>query len=209
MTSKSDFFLREFTKELILNTKILFPERFQLERSTSFIPQINAEEPSKPNIAVGNVNVLQATRSTTSNLVPSVNIAATRANVLKSSPSLAVNTSNIGFIPVGNAFNLTKINDLVRDNSINSIESPGVGRPILIRKMQGGPSVVTKVVLVREDINQILNSFSIQARIPRIGGIFRAIVGNLLITAVDSEFNGGPKFVISKVAWDFSLFIKY
>lgn len=159
-------------------------------------PQVRVEEAPKQNITnVAAVKPAQIQRSANVlSLNPQVNSSALKTSV---SP---VSTIKAGFIPVGNTFNLNKINELIRDNSINSIETIGVGRPLLIRKMRGEQAIVTKIMLTKEDINQILNSFSIQARIPRIGGIFRAIVGNLLITAVDSEFGGGPKFVISKVA---------
>ena len=194
MASKGDFFLREFTKELILNTKILFPEKFQLNIPQQNFFGVTIIKPAQiQNPAIANTSNLN-----TLNLNPQAGIVSAVAP--KTAVVSSIPATSLGFIPVGNAFNLAKINELVRDNSINSIEAIGVGKPLLIRKMRGGQAIVTKIMLTKEESNEILNFFSIQARIPRIGGIFRAIVGNLLITAVDSEFGGGPKFVISKVA---------
>ena len=50
----------------------------------------------------------------------------------------------------------------------------------------------------KNEINSILDYFSNETKIPRTGGVFKAILGNLIITAIDSEF-GGPRFIITKI----------
>ncbi|MFA5992739.1 MAG: hypothetical protein WC796_03470 [Candidatus Pacearchaeota archaeon] len=100
---------------------------------------------------------------------------------------------------------LNKIDKFVKDNSIVSIDCSGPGRFIVLRNITGR-QVITKIVLMKEDIDSILNYFSNAVRIPRIGGIFKAIVGNLVITAIDSDV-AGPRFIITKIVQRKSNFI--
>jgi hypothetical protein len=46
---------------------------------------------------------------------------------------------------------------------------------------------MTKIILSQGEIMQIINNYSQQARIPLVGGILKAAVGNLLISAIISE----------------------
>tara|TARA_Y100000034_G_scaffold91908_1_gene110972 strand:- start:84 stop:698 length:615 start_codon:yes stop_codon:yes gene_type:complete len=92
---------------------------------------------------------------------------------------------------------LSKVEDMLHNRSIHGIECPGPGKFILIKR--GNRRTPTRVVLDREDINSILDFFSEQSRIPRIGGSFKAIVNNMVITAIDSAY-GGPRFIITKTA---------
>ena len=105
----------------------------------------------------------------------------------------------------GNSANLSKIEGLVKDNSIVSIDCPGPGKFIILRNTLGR-QVITKSVLMKEDIDSVLNYFSNETRIPRIGGIFKAIIGNLVITAIDSDV-AGPRFIITKIVQRNSNFI--
>jgi hypothetical protein len=50
----------------------------------------------------------------------------------------------------------------------------------------------------RAIVNNIINRFSQQAKIPLLGGILKAAVGDLLISAVTSEFVGS-RFIISRL----------
>ncbi|MEM3074923.1 MAG: hypothetical protein QW727_03210 [Candidatus Pacearchaeota archaeon] len=92
--------------------------------------------------------------------------------------------------------NLNAVSKMINDPNIVSIECPGPGRYIMIRTY--AKSFLSKISLNKEEINSILNDFSKEARIPRIGGVFKAIVNNLVITAIDSEFSG-PRFIIQKI----------
>ena len=93
-------------------------------------------------------------------------------------------------------FNLGKLEQLLKDPLIQSIECPGQGQNILIKKynkIQG-----TKITLSQQEINDIITSFSMQAKIPVFGGILKAAVGDLIISAVVSEVIGS-RFVINKI----------
>ncbi|MFA5019967.1 MAG: hypothetical protein WC533_02615 [Candidatus Pacearchaeota archaeon] len=91
---------------------------------------------------------------------------------------------------------LGKIQTLIDDLSVASVDCPGPGKIVSARKMNS--IIHTKIMLNKEEINDIINLFSQQSRIPRIGGFFKAVVDNLMINSVDSGF-GSPRFMITKM----------
>ncbi|MEA3329305.1 MAG: hypothetical protein U9Q06_01020 [Nanoarchaeota archaeon] len=90
---------------------------------------------------------------------------------------------------------LKKIEQMLEDKSIASVECPGPRKFVILRR--GHRRFPTRISLNKDEINEILNYFSEQSRIPRIGGVFKTIVDNLVITAIDSNY-GGPRFIITK-----------
>lgn len=92
-------------------------------------------------------------------------------------------------------FSLGKLDGLLRDNSLLSIESPGPGKNILVKK--GSRVMVTKIILSKEEIDSIIQKFADEARIPISGGVVKAAVGNMVISAVLSDFVGS-RFVINR-----------
>jgi len=56
----------------------------------------------------------------------------------------------------------------------------------------------TPVGLTQNEIENIINEFSKQAKIPLVRGILKAAVGNLIISAVASEYVGS-RFIINKM----------
>jgi hypothetical protein len=93
-------------------------------------------------------------------------------------------------------FKLGKIENILSDPSIQSLECPGPGKNILIRRYN--KTQVTKLALNQQGIREIINSFSNKAKIPVIGGILKAAVGNYLISAVDSDI-AGSRFLLTKI----------
>ena len=94
-------------------------------------------------------------------------------------------------------FVLGKIDVLLRDNMIQTLECPGPGKNILVKKLN--KINMTKITLSKEEINAIITGFSNKAKIPLLGGILKAAVGNLLISAVISDF-AGSRFIINKIS---------
>ena len=93
-------------------------------------------------------------------------------------------------------FNLEKIDSLINDPLVQQIECQGKGKNILVKRR--GNTNITRIVLSEEDINKIIGKFSSEAKIPVVGGILKAAVGDMVISAVISE-NIGPKFIINKI----------
>lgn len=91
---------------------------------------------------------------------------------------------------------LEKLEPLLKDNSIQSIECPGPGKNILIKRYN--KINVTRISLNQSEITNIINNFSQKARIPMVGGILKAAVGDLVISAIVSEFVGS-RFIINKI----------
>jgi len=97
--------------------------------------------------------------------------------------------------PITEGINLGKLNMLLRDKAITMIECSGPEKPVLVKRIN--QLNITKVSLSQQEINNIIEEFSKKARIPVIGGVFRASVSNLTISAVISEFVGS-RFIITK-----------
>ena len=91
---------------------------------------------------------------------------------------------------------IEKITPFLRDNTIVSIECPGPGKNILVKKYN--QVNVTKLALTEEEIKSIIEYYAKEAKIPLVGGILKAAVGNNIISAVISEFVGS-RFVINKI----------
>ncbi len=93
-------------------------------------------------------------------------------------------------------FVLGKLENLLQDNMIQAIECLGPGKNILVKKLNRVN--VTKISLSQEEINAVISEFSNKAKIPLLGGILKAAVGDLLISAVTSDF-AGSRFIINRI----------
>jgi len=90
---------------------------------------------------------------------------------------------------------MKEMNKMIEDKSVQMIECPGPGKNILVRvrnKMN-----VTKIVLNETEIKNIINYFSDSARIPIIGGVLKASINSITVSAVISEY-AGSRFIINK-----------
>ena len=90
---------------------------------------------------------------------------------------------------------LMKINPFLQDPRVLSIECPGPGKNIIINK--AGFIQALPLQLTGEEIDELISHFAQRARIPPIGGVFKAAIGNLIISAIISDF-AGTRFHIDK-----------
>jgi hypothetical protein len=88
-----------------------------------------------------------------------------------------------------------KISPFLQDPSISTIECPGPQKQIIINRL--GRTQPVNITLTEQEIASVLNDFSARTRIPLIPGVFKAVFGNLLITAIISKY-AGTRFVIQK-----------
>ena len=93
------------------------------------------------------------------------------------------------------AQNYGKIEPLLNDPSVSSIECQGVGKPIMI--IRAGQRQITKITLSMDEIKNILDKISEETHIPLLEGVFRAALKAFSISAVISEIIGS-RFVIKK-----------
>jgi len=96
----------------------------------------------------------------------------------------------------GKIIDLKRLNQIVRDPRVTLLECPGPGKFILVKT--GGQTTVTKISLSSEEIQNIIDTFSQESKVPLISGLFKAAVGNMVITAVISELVGS-RFIINKL----------
>ncbi|MBI2632311.1 hypothetical protein HYW75_04880 [Candidatus Pacearchaeota archaeon] len=90
---------------------------------------------------------------------------------------------------------LVKIDSLLNDSAVQTIECPGPGKQILVYK--AGVIQTTNLSLATEEINNIMKEISEKTRIPIVSGIFKAAFGDFITTAVISDFVG-TRFMIQK-----------
>lgn len=107
----------------------------------------------------------------------------------------SLNQMNMAAEPDKEESNLGKIEPLIKDNSIQLIECPGPGKSVLIKRYN--QVNLSKIILNQDEINNIIDYFSKQTQIPVEEGILKASIGNLIISAVISEFVGS-RFIINK-----------
>ena len=93
-------------------------------------------------------------------------------------------------------FALGKIESLLRNKEIQLIECPGPNKNLLVKKYN--KINTTRITLNQAEITDILYSFAKEAQIPVVGGILKAAVGDLVVSAVISEFVGS-RFIINKL----------
>ncbi len=101
-------------------------------------------------------------------------------------------TSNI-------AIDLGKLNSFVKDPLIKEIECNGPDTNITIRGTAGGKK--TNILLKKEEIDDVIKKFADAAKTPVKEGLFTVSVGRMTLTAVVSEITGS-RFVIKKMIYN-------
>lgn len=200
-----DFFLREFIKELILNTPV------------KEISEETVETPAQTQIHAQLKPRMLATPMPHTPIKPLMKENFTRSIMQKPQEqniSFETQTStqeqNIQVQPIHSIkqviqpvsqrqvyphTNLATIERILRDSSVLAIECVGAGRPIRVNR--SGRIQDTKLVLNADEIKNAIEEFSTLARIPLVGKIFKAAVGNIVMTAVFSDYIG-TRFILEK-----------
>ena len=202
-------FLEDFTKRLILT----IIERKRIMKSldiknkiTIKLPEIIYKEDKKipetilPVISSQNFNkqiqrpnpiIFQPTRPLP--FINKENIPKILANSI--SNPIPAHSSNTLIDISQNQDSMKKIYPFISDPQVQSVECKGPGKPILVLKR--GIIQVTNIILSNEEIEALIKNISDKTRIPLMKGLFKALFGNLIITAVISEFVG-TRFIIEK-----------
>mgnify|MGYP001566374524 CR=1 FL=1 len=89
-----------------------------------------------------------------------------------------------------------KIDPLIRDPNVTTIECPGAEKRIIIITIPG-QRMFTKIQLNPIEIKTFLQQIAYEARIPLLEGVFKAAVEDFIVSAVVSD-SLGTKFVIKK-----------
>jgi len=208
-------FLKEFTKTLMMNSSqktVLIPNSpIGIENSGRMVisikpmtlmqnptPQQNIPKLIIPARSQPNPNTLNLQGS---RFPPSKQIIQPIIKPqIKPESSKILQSSEINSIspvphPLPQGFTLIKIDSLIKDDTITAIECSGPGKPLIVRSL--GRVSPTRISLSEEEIKKIVGTYSSYSRIPVMEGLFKAAVGNTLITAVISNFVGST-FIINK-----------
>ena len=96
----------------------------------------------------------------------------------------------------GPRLELGKLNELIADPTVQSIECPGPGKLLILKK--NNPTMKSKIKLTKAEITHVVTEFSEKARIPLMEGMLRARVGNLQVSAVVSKLTSS-RFIITRI----------
>jgi len=198
MQDLSENFLYEFTKELILNSApaYLRDKELDMQEKELKIKKDVEQKLEKPIYNQQKAPIIQKPEYVQIN---KPNIYIKKDNVYQNqNEPVRSESEELQGIQLG------KIRGMINDLNVISIECPGPNKFIIISTLT--KVIPTQIMLNKNEINRIIESFSIESKIPRIGGVFKAIVNNLVITAIDSEY-AGPKFIISKIRGNPSQFL--
>lgn len=198
-----EFFLEKFVESLILHAK---PSEFQKKEETRLTQGLikEIEQPEIPSeFKVPEGITLPATTQMLAPLIPTAHPQPISMAPLHSLTQQPLSQKRLPqpysqqLPPYIQQANPTeRVTFLLRDPAVASVECPGPEKNIIVRKF--GAIQTTPITLTQDEINKIINEFSEKTRIPLIEGVFKASVGNLIITAVISEFVGA-RFIIEKI----------
>jgi DNA-directed RNA polymerase subunit H (RpoH/RPB5) len=179
-----DRFFGLFVKELLMNSLDPF-EKQRIEEKRKKLQQLKKEMETlmdeKINIQLPKIPQNQPVQQS---------LITNQNNLPLKQPSQISQETQENLTP-----NLQKVERMIQDPTVAVIECPGPGKFIIIKR--GFKRFPTRVILNKDEIEEILNYYSEESRIPRIGGVFKAIVDNQVLTAIDSSY-GGPRFIITK-----------
>ncbi len=99
-------------------------------------------------------------------------------------------------VPGQKEVDLGKVNPLISDPLVRTIECNGSNENIVVDGVMGRKE--TKIVLTKEEIDDIINNFSAASHIPAQEGFFKVAVGRLILSAIVSKVIGS-KFIIRKM----------
>jgi len=203
-----EMFLRSFITELIKNTKPsakeseedlfeeltepdirpmpagMIPSQFQIKKPLRIVPKgsipsISTTKPIIPGKIETPITQMEASPKPGSKL----------SNLPPQKPGVPITRLPPGSPDIG------KLNLILADPRVESIECTGPSKNILVRK--DGTIQRTNIILTKEEIKKIIDDFSKKTKIPLIGGTFKAAIGSVIMTAVISDFVGS-RFIVQK-----------
>ncbi len=99
-------------------------------------------------------------------------------------------------VPTDKQIILGKIDPLISDPFVKIIECDGAGENIVVKGNMGEKK--TGIILNKNEIEDVINRFSRETKIPVQEGIYKVVFGRLVFLAIISEVVGS-KFIIRKM----------
>ncbi len=202
------FFLLEFTRKLIENSgtsevfelKNILKEEEEKQKELPKIIKRKIEEkeellslPQKKEF----LNPLPKPTIPKGNLYPTQGLEQNRV-IRIPRPRLPPGLEYLKPVPTNMQIDLEKLNPLIKDPLVKVIECDGSDVNVLVRGTMGTKK--TNIILSKEEIEQIIKKFSETTRIPIQEGIFKVIVGKLILLAIISEVISS-RFIIKKMMY--------
>jgi len=194
-SAKKDIFkLQKIIESRKEKESIIFPERItspEVIIPTKINPLVTRDINAPPiKVQERSQEIIQPLRR------PIIRKQFTRPSLLIPEPKLPAHLEYLKPTPTaGVEIDLGKLNPFIKDPAVRIIESNPDEKVIVTGSMGTKP---TDVILNKEDIDRVINKFSEMSKIPTTEGIYRVVVGNLILSAIISEVIGS-KFVIKKM----------
>lgn len=192
------YFLLTFTKELILHSTTRDITKLQKiidlkERRKERKFQIKKEFREEIKRAVPEIISKQRTQE---KIISAIVQPITRQALSIPEPKLPLHLEYLKPVPTNiPEIDLSKLNPLIKDRAVRIIEVNPDEKVVVMGTMGTKP---TDIILNKEDISRVINKFSELSKIPTEEGIYRVVVGNLILSAIISEVVGS-KFIIKKI----------
>jgi len=101
-------------------------------------------------------------------------------------------------VPRDIQIDLGRLNPLIKDPAVKMIECNGPDEHVLVKGSMG--TKPTNIVLSKEEISNIIKTFSEISKIPMHEGVYRVVAGRLILSSIVSEVIGS-KFMIKKMLY--------
>jgi len=201
------FFLLQFTKELIKHSgagevfKLENILRGQTKEDGNRIKNIIKEKEKRPKKIEQQLEVqLKEKEKPLFKPLPRPRvIRRTFPSVLRiPEPKLPPRLQYLRPTPTNIQIDLEKLNPLIKDPMVRDIQCNGPDKNIMVKGAMGVKG--TNIILSKEEINQVIKKFSETAKIPLQEGVFKVVVGRLILSAIISDVVGS-KFIIKKMMY--------
>ncbi|MBU2616704.1 MAG: hypothetical protein KKB79_01845 [Nanoarchaeota archaeon] len=106
-------------------------------------------------------------------------------------------------VPRSERINLGRLNQLLNDPFVKTIECSGSDEKVFVTGVMGRKK--TSIILSGKEIEDVIMAFSKLGKIPMTPGIFKVFFGNLSMSAMVSEVIGS-RFLIKKVPMGYGRF---
>lgn len=201
-------FILEFTKELIRNT-YTYKKIFIIKEVKEIVHHTLKDPPLTPRKEVKEIVIKKVQKDVErikqlkqeEELIYAFGGKSIRR---KRVPFLRIPTSPLpqtmqGITPFATRaeIDLGKLNPLIRDPLVKIIECHGPDEKIIVTGRMGRKP--TSITLSKEQIEEIINRFAEVTKIPVDEGVFKAVFGNLILSAMISEIVGS-KFILWKMS---------
>ena len=211
-------FILQFTEELIRSTEIYRGLRIKKEvhgvikegekrEREEFRPSINIRDIVKEKIKGDIRRVTQLEKEglslelATLSKPPVIGRIRQRIKILRiPEPIIPPTIQHIRPIPTRRDIDIGKLNPLIKDPLVKTIECNGPDEKIVVSGTMGRKN--TNVILNKEEIYGVIKKFSDETKIPVEEGIFKAAFGRLIISAIVSNITGS-KFIIRKMGYGY------